>query len=487
MAVDGMQFPNRMNPTDAMFWLLDKVPDLRSTVGALMILEHAPTRQGIRGEFDRLSRELPRMRQRVVEVPLGLAAPEWVEDPQFDRDYHLRYVAIPAPGGMEELLEEVSPLFATAFDPERPLWEAYVAEGLAGGRGALFLKMHHCLTDGVGGARLSEMLLGRKAHAATPAPRRRAASRPSTPAAMLWRAAWDNLGDAVGASAAALRTLAASALRPGATLRSIPRYAQTLAGFGRELVARRAASPLHHQRSLSRRLSTFDMSLREINAARARLDATNNDIVLTVVSGAMRRWHSAHGAVPDELRVLVPVNLRSEGDATAGNRLALLAVRLPVRESDPVRRLRLIQEHVGQVKTDRRATLYPLLARAMNAMPLFVAQQIGRQQTTRTNFVCTNVPGPRITCYLAGEAIEKIYPYVPLVGDHPVGIAVYSYRDSMSVGLDVDPLAMDDLPYFRQALQEAYEETLNAWRHTRGPAVRRGRRSRPAKRLRAAS
>jgi WS/DGAT/MGAT family acyltransferase len=479
-----MQFPNRMNPTDALFWLLDKVPDLRSTAGALAILERAPTRQRIREEFDRLSRELVRLRQRVVEVPLGLAPPEWVEDPQFDRDYHLRFVAIPGSSGMEELLEEISPLYATAFDPERPLWEAYVAEGLAGGRGAVFLKMHHCLTDGVGGTRLFEALLGSRSHAPAPARRRRAAGRPTTPVAMLWRAARDTLGDAVEASGATLRATTAAALRPGATLWNIPRYVQTLTGFGRELAASRAESPLHHQRSLSRRLSTFDMSLREINATRARFDATNNDIVLTVVSGAMRRWHSAHGAIPDELRVLVPVNLRPQNDATAGNRLALLAVRLPVRESDPIRRLRLIQEHMGRIKADRRATLYPLLARVMTALPLFVTKQIGRQQTTRTNFVCTNVPGPRTTCYLAGEAIEKIYPYVPLVGDHPVGIALCSYRDSVSVGLDIDPLAMDDLPYFRQALQEAYDDTLSAGRHTQRPAARSGR---PAKRLRSAS
>ncbi len=487
MTAARVQFPNRMNPTDALFWLLDKVPDLRSTGAALAILEHAPTRQRIREEFDRLSGELVRMRQRVVEVPLGLAPPEWVEDSQFDRDYHLRFVAIPGAGGMEELLEEISPLYATAFDPERPLWEAYVAEGLAGGYGAVFLKMHHCLTDGVGGARLFEMLLGGKSHAPAPARRRRAAGRPTTPVAMLWRAARDTLGDAAEASGAALRATTAAALRPGATLWSIPRYVRTLTGFGRELAASRAESPLHHQRSLSRRLSTFDMSLRDINTARERLDATNNDIVLTVVSGAMRRWHRAHGTVPNELRVLVPMSLRPQDDATAGNRLALVGVRLPVGEPDPVRRLRVIQEYMGRIKADHRATLYPLLARLMTAMPLFIAKQIGRQQTARTNFVCTNVPGPRTTCYLAGEAIEKIYPYVPLVGDHPVGIALYSYRDTMSVGLDIDPLAMDDLPYFRQALQEAYDETLAAGRHTQRPVVRPSRRSRPAKRLGAAS
>jgi diacylglycerol O-acyltransferase len=484
MAAYGMHFPDRMNSTDAMFWLLDKVPDLRSTAGALAVLERAPTRQRIREEFDRLSGVLVRMRQRVVEVPLGLAPPEWVEDPQFDRDYHVRFVAIGGSGGMDELLEEISPLYATAFDPERPLWEAYVAEGLAGGRGAVFLKMHHCLTDGVGGARLFEVLLANRSHGAKPPRRRRTASRPITPAAVLWRAARDSLGNAVEASGAMLQATTAAALRPGTTLWNIPRYVQTLTGFGRELIATRAESPLHHQRSLSRKLSTFDMSLREIDAARTRLDATNNDVVLTVVSGAMRRWHSAHGAIPHELRVLVPVNLRPQDDATAGNRLALLAVRLPVGESDPIRRLQLIQDQMGRIKADRRATLYPLLARAMTALPLFVAKQIGRQQTTRTNFVCTNVPGPRATCYLAGEAIEKIYPYVPLVGDHPVGIALCSYRDSMSVGLDIDPLAMDDLPYFRQALRDAYEETLSAGRHTPRPAVRGGQ---PTKRLRSAS
>ncbi len=487
MALHNARYPNRMNPTDALFWLLDKVPDLRSTIGALVILERAPTRQRLREEFTRLSHELVRMRQRVVEVPFGLAAPEWLEDPQFDPDYHIRYVAVPTPGGVDELLDEVSPLYATAFDPERPLWEAYVAEGLVGGRGALFVKMHHCMTDGVGGARLSEILLGSKTAVAHPVARIVPDSRSSAALAMLWRAALDNLGDAVQASAAVVRSLTTAALDPAATLDSVPQYLRMVRGFGGELVATRAQSPLHHQRSLSRRLSSFEMSLHDINAARSRFDATNNDIVLTIISGAMHRWHAARGAVPEELRALVPVNLRPQDDATAGNRLALLAVRLPVGEPNALRRLRIIQEHMAHVKSDRRAALYPLLARVMTAMPLSLAKQLGRQQTLRTNFVCTNVPGPRITCYLAGEAIEKIYPYAPLVGDHPVAIALYSYCDTMCVGLDIDPLAMDDLPYFRQALREAYDETLKAGRQAHRSAVRPSRRGRPAKRVRTAS
>ncbi len=488
MALHDPAFPNRMNPTDALFWLLDKVPDLRSTIGALVILDRAPARRRVAEEFSRLSTALVRMRQRVVEVPFGLAPPEWVDDPQFDPGYHIRHLAVPAPGGMSELLDEISPLYATAFDTERPLWEAYVAEGLSGGRGAVFVKMHHCMTDGVGGARLTEVLLRDRAAARRPElPLTARNARATSPIAMLWRAAWDNLGEAVGAGTATLAALAEAARAPATTLARLPRYMKTVNGFARELAAARADSPLHHRRSLSRRLSTFDMSLRDIDAVRGRYDATNNDIVLTIVSGAMQRWHGAHGAVPQELRTLVPVNLRTQDDTTIGNRLALLAVRLPVAEQDPLRRLRLIQAPMGQVKSDRRATLYPALARLLTAMPLFVATQIGRQQTRRTNFVCTNVPGPRVPCYLAGEVIQKIYPYAPLVGDHPIAIALYSYRDTVCVGLDIDPLAMDDLPFFRQALQDAYDETLNMGHRTHRSGRRPSRSARSAKRLRAAS
>ena len=156
---------------------------------------------------------------------------------------------------------------------------------------------------------------------------------------------------------------------------------------------------------------------------------------------------------------MMPINIRSNDDMHAGNRLGLLAVALPIGEANPLRRLRLIQQRTGEVKADRRARLYPLMARVMSALPTAVAEQIGRQQTTsRTNFVCTNVPGPRRTCYFAGETIEKVYPYAPLVGDHPVAIALYSYRGMLYVGLDVDPLAMPDLPVFREALQAACEE-----------------------------
>jgi hypothetical protein len=121
--------------------------------------------------------------------------------------------------------------------------------------------------------------------------------------------------------------------------------------------------------------------------------------------------------------------------------------------------------------------MYPVLARMMFALPFVVAEQLVRQQTGRTNFVCTNVPGPARTCYLAGGAIERIYAFAPLVGDHPVAIALYSYREVMCVGLDVDSFAMHDLAHFRDALQEAYDEVLHVGRHAQVmPRLQRARR-----------
>ena len=474
-------WPTRMNAMDALFWTMDKVPELRSTVAVLMVLERLPTRERLMEEFERLSAEFVRMRQRVVEVPWTLAPPEWVDDRQFDLDYHLRWVAVPAPGRMEELLAELGPLYATSLDRDRPLWEAYVAAGLQHGRSAVFLKMHHCMVDGVGGSRLFQTLLRERRERAGAAFQAQEA-RPTDAAALVWRAFLHNLRAGGRVVTDVVRLIGSAALRPAATRANIESQLRALTGLTRQLLVTRARSPVHAERSLSRRLATLEMSLTDIDAMRAPLGATINDIVLTVVSGAMHRWHALHGTDVKELRALVPVSLRAHDESESGNRIAMLAIALPVGEPDPLRRLRIIQERIGHVKSDRRATLYPLVAGAAFRLPLPLAEAIARQQTTGANFVCTNVPGPHQTYRLAGVRIEKVYPYAPLVGDHPVAIALLSYRDVLYVGLDVDPLGMDDLPSFRDAFQKAYVEVLGcpppvAARRARGPrkAPLRGR------------
>ena len=472
MSRESAQWPNRMNASDALFWFLDTVPELRSTIGALMIFGGRPAPRATRAAMARLVAEVPRLRQLVVEAPWNLAPPEWLDDPQFDLDYHLRTIAVPAPGGVLELLEELGPLYASPLDHNRPLWEAYVVEGLFDGRAAMFLKMHHCLMDGVGGSRLFGALLsdpGREGLDVYDEIAR--GPRSFSLAARVWRALVYDVSEAVGLASDVAGMIADVVLHPWQVIEELPAAVRRTLGFGRELAVPRADSPLRHRRSLSRQLATFEMSLTEIDGARQRLSATNNDIVLTIVSGALHRWHTSRGADVKELRALVPVNLRGGSEEEAGNHLALLAMSLPIGEPDCLTRLRTIQQRMGEVKADRRAVLYPVMARVLTALPLALAAEAGRQQTYRTNLLCTNVPGPRHTCYLAGETIEAVYPFAPLVGDHPVGIAFFSYRDTMYVGLDVDPLAMADLPHFVDALAESYAEVRNV--ALRAPAAAR--------------
>jgi WS/DGAT/MGAT family acyltransferase len=289
------------------------------------------------------------------------------------------------------------------------------------------------------------------------------------PGARLARGVLHNVQDTLATTAMVAGALLEAGIHPLDAALGLGAAGRRLLGLGRDLGTPRAESPLHGHRSLSRRLSTFDMYLAEIDAARAGLGATNNDVILTIVSGALHRWHTSRGADVKELRVLVPVSLRTADDAAGGNRIALLALGLPVGEPNPLTRLRIIQRNMGRVKADRRAALYPVAARVIRTLPAPLIAALMRQQTRRTNLVCTNVPGPRHTCFLAGQAIERFYAYAPLVGDHPLAIALYSYRDMVHVGLDVDPLAMGDLEHFRDALAESYAEVLNVSRGTPVP------------------
>ena len=460
--------PSRMNATDALFWLMEPRPEFRSSIGGLLVLGGEPSPERVRSEFLRLAASFSRLRERVVDAPLGLAPPEWVPDADFDVDYHFRTIRLPEAATVDDLLDELGSRFATPLDRARPLWEAHFAAPLARGRSAVFVKVHHALMDGVGGTRILTDLFRADAE---PPPAPASVPSPSLAArARLARAAAHAVGDVVGMAGASAGVLLDGARHPCATARVGIAGIEAALGLASELVVSRAESPLHRRRSLSRRLATFDMSLGDIDAVRARVGATNNDVLLTIVSGALHRWHTARHADVRALRALVPVNLRTAGDDVAGNRIALLAVPLPVGEPDPLRRLRAIQEQMGRVKHDRRAGLYPFVARLVAALPSAIAARIVAQQMRRANFVCTNVPGPDSTHQFAGCPIEAIYAFAPMVGDHPVAIAAYRYRETVHVGLDVDPLAMEDLPRFLDALRESYAETIALRRAPAGSA-----------------
>jgi len=245
-------FPARMNATDALFWLLEAVPELRSTVGGLLILDREAEPGRLRDDFARLATGYPRMRQRVVDAPCNLAFPEWVEDDQFDLDYHLRTIAVPAPGSMPDLLESLGPLLATPLDRSRPLWEAYDMGRLVDGRSALFMKVHHCLMDGVGGTRVITGLLGERREAV---PWESPPAEPPASLAMIariQRALVHQAGEIAAKGNAGLRAIRDAIFHPVAATAELANDVRRLLGLAADVSLLRADSPLHNARSLSR-------------------------------------------------------------------------------------------------------------------------------------------------------------------------------------------------------------------------------------------
>jgi diacylglycerol O-acyltransferase len=471
---DTGQWPDRMNPTDALLWFMDKIPEFRSVAGLLIILRRQPSPKALRQEFERLVGCVPRLRQRVAEVPLGLAPPEWIAEEALDLEHHLRAVAVPPPGGLAEFLAEVSPLYESSLDPNRPLWEAYFADGLSDGRGAVFVKMHHCLTDGVGGRRILEPLLGTQR--ARPGRPREASSkrRASDSAALLLRAIQHGLTEAAVLGGSVVSGAFDAVRNPRRATMTTVGGVRTGAGFVRDLLARRSESPLGPARSLARSLATYDMRLADVERLCERLAATVNDLALATVNGALHRWCRLGGIEVDDLRVLVPVDLREKEDARAGNRVGLVTVGLPVGEADVLRGLRVIQERMNALKADRRAVLDPWLARAILAMPIPLAELIVRARGSRASSVCASLPGPKRTCFLAGETIQRIYPYVSLCGDQPLAVSVLRYQQTLCVGIDADSVAIGGLDRFRSFLHESYQDLLKVGSRARKSPARRG-------------
>jgi WS/DGAT/MGAT family acyltransferase len=442
-----LQLGSRMLPSDALFWYIeDATPELRPVVAALIMLDRLPDRDRLRASIERWVARLPRLSQRVVETPLHLGLPEWEDDPCFELEYHAREVVLPAPATERHLLDFAGAVFATPLDRMRPLWEAYLIEGLEDDRAAIFFKVHHSVMDGVGSGAAFEALT--QAHRSEPVrvPRHAPRRAPSRAATRLARLVRDTAGNAaVGLGAMAKESMRA-VLQPGEAVEQMARAARGVRGMIADLSAPATPDPLAQASTgIGRRLDAMTLSLRRLGAIRDAFDATLNDVVLTVVSGAVGRYHEHRGVHVDELHCMVPMSLRSNDEShVLGNRVGAFNVALPVGQRDPLLRLEIIRNQTRAAKSDRRGAAYPLMMRMLASMPGFAYRLLAQNVTGRINLICTNVPGPPAPRYLAGAKIEVIYPFAPVALGTPLSIALLSHGDTYGIGIDTDPAAIPD-------------------------------------------
>ena len=457
----GARPGSRMLATDALFWYAEEAtPELRPLVGAILILDRLPDRERLQQLLARWIVRVPRLRQRVVEAPLHLGLPEWEDDPHFELEYHARDVVLPEPGTDAHLFEFASAVFATPLDHLRPLWEAYLIEGLEGGRAACFFKVHHTVMDGVASMAGFDTLT--QAHRAEPVRVPEAmplhAPRPVTVrVARLIRELLSSTTETMGAAAGfALQMV----LHPAVAGDGVVRAIRGVRGVVRDLSTPGIHDPLADATTgIGRRLDGLTFSMARLRRIKEALGVTLNDVILTVVSGAVGRYHVYRGVHVDELHCMVPISLRQEGERHAlGNRVGMCNVALPVSEPDALIRLDVIRRQTTAAKNDRRGAAYPLVMRALTFMPSAVFRLLAQAVTGRINLVCTNVPGPPTTRYLAGAKIEAMYPFAPVAVGTPLSVAVLSYADVCGIGIDTDPAAIPDPERLHRYLGEAVDD-----------------------------
>ena len=473
----------RMLPTDALFWYVEEaMPELRPLVAGLLMLDRRPDPERLRASVERWVARLPRLRQRVVEAPLRLGLPEWEDDPNFELEYHARQVILPEPATDRHLFDFCAAVFATPLDPLRPLWEAYLIEGLEDGRAACFFKVHHAVMDGVGSLAVFDAFTQGHRHEPVRVPRHVPLS-PATPAGgRVAHLVGDALGNAarglVSAGSAAARAL----LRPGEALEQAGRVARGLRGLVADLTATPTTDPLARASTgIGRRLDALVLSLPRLRHLADVLDVSLNDVVLTALAGAVGRYHRHRGLRVAELHCMVPMNLRSADARDAlGNRVGAFTVTLPVGEPDPLRRLARIHQQTAAAKSDRRGATYPLVTRALAVLPGFAYRLLAQTVTGRINLICTNMPGPPATRFLAGARVDAIYPFAPVALGTPLSMALMSYGDTYGIGIDSDPAAIPDPERLSRDLTLAIEELeARAVPRPARRAVRRARRAPP--------
>jgi diacylglycerol O-acyltransferase / wax synthase len=420
----------------------------------------APSHREFRDHIASRLHLVPRFRQKLRFVPFGQGRPVWVDDPHLNLDYHVRQTALPAPGSEEQLRNLAARIFSQQLDRSKPLWELWLVEGLDGDRFAVVGKSHHALVDGISGVDITTVLFDVEREPANPpAKPPQWAPRPEPTDLKL-------LGDALRERATSPREVVRGFR---AVLRGPRQVLRGLTATGEMIGAGLSApsTPFNVDIGPHRRLAFVRADLGDLKRVKDEHGGTVNDVVLSVVAGALGNYLRARGHDTEGMgmKAMVPVSVRAEEErGVLGNRIAAMMAPLPVGCEDPIERLHLVTKAMGDLKGSAQAVGAEILTRVTDFAPPTIAAQAARLQPAQRffNLVVTNVPGPQFPLYVLGRKMEAIFPMVPLARRQALCVGIMSYNGQVNFGLVGDYDAMADLDSFGLDLEGAVREIVDA-------------------------
>jgi diacylglycerol O-acyltransferase len=440
-------------------------------IGGMAICEGPPPQLADVLDSVRLRIHLvPRYRQRLQYPPREAGRPYWIDDENFDIEDHIRHTALPSPGSEEELMKLAARIFSQRLDRGRPLWELWVVEGLEDDRWAIISKTHHALIDGISGVDLATVLctldpempeeptLGPWSPKTTP-----------TTTELMGRSLHNTARDVISAATGALRAVQ----QPEDAARKVRDVARGMGSLAWASLAPAPSSPLNHLAGPHRRYRGVQTDLTDLRLIKNTFGGSINDVVVTVVTGALRKWLVSRGVRTEglELRALVPVSVR--GDAQRGefgNKLAVMQGPLPVYVDDALDRYLIVRQAMDDLKASGQALGAEVLASVQNLAPPTLLAQASRLQfsTHFFNLLVTNVPGPQLPLYMVGRKLLDIFPIAFLPKGHGLAVAVFSYNGHLDFGLLADFDTIPDIDVISTGITESVEELVRLAREHQG-------------------
>lgn len=459
-----------MSGFESLMWELERDPRLSSAFANLTLFDRAPDRATFRARMATATIAVPRLRQRVVDATTPWGHPTWIDDPDFDLDHHLRWVDLGGSATEREVDDLAATLMRQPFDRERPLWEFVTIEGLEHGRAAMLQRLHHTITDGEGGIRLSVQFLDfERTPEPTPTRSGRAATGPERSRRHEERLDGPPTDDEAPPDGAGLLRrstglVTGAAARALAEAGALPRRGSDLTAVARSTVRQVTVgprrSPLWTERSLERWLGTSQLSLDEVKRAAHHLGGSVNDLFIAGAATAAGRVHAAAGHPVDELRVSMPVSTRHDRSA-GGNAFSPTQTLVPTGEMDVTERLERIHEILNGVKAERAIGSLEGAANAASLLPSVALVRTGQHLASSVDFVCSNVRAAPFDLFIGGALMEANYPLGPLAGT-AFNLTTMSYRGTLFLGLVTDRAAIDDPEELLAQLLDSYDELLHA-------------------------